>query len=58
MDKSTTKFCPDCGHHLYKVDWVSFYFCNICAAWHDADEALTLEQAQPIRDANREAGRG
>ena len=49
MNKADDKFCPDCGHHLYIGERQYYYWCADCKTGCEPIDALTLEQAQPLR---------
>ena len=51
MNKTNDRFCPDCAHHVYATpERAKPYFCQICGQDLDADEVISLAQAQPVRD--------
>ena len=47
MDKTTDKFCPECGHHLYRKP--GSLFCVECGADVSEDDAISLHDAEPMR---------
>lgn len=49
MDKCEDKFCPECGHHLYRQSATEFY-CSFCSLDFDIEQVATLEEILPLRE--------
>jgi DNA-directed RNA polymerase subunit RPC12/RpoP len=50
MDKCSTLYCPDCGHHVYfKHGNVLEYFCIECQQDFDFDELARLDDVRDLR---------
>ena len=59
MNKTDDKFCPECGHHLYRINnypngvvqgqyAVSYLWCNECN--REVDYPATVDQVQAMRE--------
>ena len=55
MNKSTDKFCPECGHHLYEN--TTDFFCIECNKTVLADDVASFDQVQSLRSPYDESAR-
>ena len=51
MDKTTDKFCPECGHHLYTFCIINpaRFFCIECSQWLEPEQVATMHEVETLR---------
>jgi DNA-directed RNA polymerase subunit M/transcription elongation factor TFIIS len=49
MNKCADKFCPECGHHLYRYETRWGYFCAECKREVKCGDAQPFENTYVLR---------